>query len=318
MNPLISVIVPCYNQAQYLEECLQSVLDQTYQNWECIIVNDGSSDDTEEIANKWSKNDERIKYIYKENEGLSSARNLGVKISLGEFIYFIDSDDSLNGNGVFDLFISNLTENIDFICADLQEIFIDKTVTEHYFTLGYERNRILENENILEDFLLKKFPVIACNKLISKNILLKNSIFFKEGILHEDELFALDLCMNSNKVLVLKEITYNYNRKNATSITRESKNNIKAIDDKIIIINEYFKVAVAQNDYFKKIFFIKINRLANSIIENKMLLSNYKKWNFYYKKVLKIYIKYNNKKYFYKENKNKYVKFIILKISDFF
>ena len=128
MNPLISVIVPCYNQAQYLEECLQSVLDQTYQNWECIIVNDGSSDDTEEIANKWSKNDERIKYIYKENEGLSSARNLGVKISLGEFIYFIDSDDSLNGNGVFDLFISNLTENIDFICADLQEIYIDKTV----------------------------------------------------------------------------------------------------------------------------------------------------------------------------------------------
>ncbi len=318
MNPLISVIVPCFNQAQFLDECLQSVLDQTYQNWECIIVNDGSSDDTEEIANKWSKNDERIKYIYKENEGLSSARNLGVKISLGEFIYFIDSDDSLNGNGVFDLFISNLTENIDFICADLQEIFIDKTVTEHYFTLGYERNRILENENILEDFLLKKFPVIACNKLISKNLLLKNSIFFREGILHEDELFALDLCINSNKVLVLKEITYNYNRKNATSITRESKNNIKAIDDKIIIINEYFKVAVAQNDYFKKIFFIKINRLANSIIENKMLLSNYKKWNFYYKKVLNIYIKYNNKKYFYKENKNKYVKFIILKISDFF
>ena len=318
MNPLISVIVPCYNQAQYLDECLQSVLDQSYQNWECIIVNDGSSDDTEEIANKWSKNDERIKYIYKENEGLSSARNLGVKISLGEFIYFIDSDDSLNGNGVFDLFISNLTENIDFICADLQEIYIDKTVTEHYFTLGYERNRILENENILEDFLLKKFPVIACNKLISKNLLLKNSIFFREGILHEDELFALDLCINSNKVLVLKEITYNYNRKNATSITRESKNNIKAIDDKIIIINEYFKVAVAQNDYFKKIFFIKINRLANSIIENKMLLSNYKKWNFYYKKVLNIYIKYNNKKYFYKENKNKYVKFIILKISDFF
>lgn len=73
---LISVIVPCYNQAQYLDECLQSVLDQTYQNWECIIVNDGSPDNTEEIALRWTKKDSRFRYLKKENEGLSSARNL--------------------------------------------------------------------------------------------------------------------------------------------------------------------------------------------------------------------------------------------------
>ena len=66
MNPLISVIVPCYNQAQYLDECLQSVLDQTYQNWECIIVNDGSPDHTEEVAKKWTEKDPRFKYLKKE------------------------------------------------------------------------------------------------------------------------------------------------------------------------------------------------------------------------------------------------------------
>ena len=73
----VSIIVPCYNQAQYLDDCLQSVLDQTYQDWECIIVNDGSPDNTAIIASVWTARDPRFKYIYKENGGLSSARNAG-------------------------------------------------------------------------------------------------------------------------------------------------------------------------------------------------------------------------------------------------
>lgn len=95
-NPLVSVIVPCYNQAQYLDECLQSVLDQTYHNWECIIVNDGSPDNTDEVAQKWVNKDARFKYIYKENGGLSSARNAGLDIAQGDYIQFLDSDDVLD------------------------------------------------------------------------------------------------------------------------------------------------------------------------------------------------------------------------------
>ena len=93
--PLISVIVPCYNQAQYLDECLQSVLDQTYQNWECIIVNDGSPDNTEEVAQKWVAKDSRFQYLKKENGGLSSARNAGIEKSKGEWIQFLDCDDKI-------------------------------------------------------------------------------------------------------------------------------------------------------------------------------------------------------------------------------
>lgn len=92
-TPLISVIVPCYNQAQYLDECLQSVLDQTYQNWECIIVNDGSPDNTEEVAKAWTEKDSRFIYLYKENGGLSSARNAGIEMAKGEWIQFLDCDD---------------------------------------------------------------------------------------------------------------------------------------------------------------------------------------------------------------------------------
>jgi hypothetical protein len=94
-SSLISIIVPCYNQAHYLEECLQSVLEQTYPNWECIIVNDGSPDNTEEIAKKWLEKDPRFRYLKKENGGLSSARNAGIEVAKGEWLQFLDSDDTL-------------------------------------------------------------------------------------------------------------------------------------------------------------------------------------------------------------------------------
>lgn len=97
-NSLVSIIVPCYNQAKYLDEALQSVWGQTYPNWECIIVNDGSPDNTEEIAKQWVKKDKRFIYLYKENGGLSSARNAGIVIANGEYILPLDADDKIAGN----------------------------------------------------------------------------------------------------------------------------------------------------------------------------------------------------------------------------
>jgi glycosyltransferase involved in cell wall biosynthesis len=98
MNELVSIIVPCYNQAQYLDEALQSVLDQAYTNWECIIVNDGSPDNTEQVAKKWLEKDSRFKYVYQENKGLSSARNSGIGQATGEFILPLDADDKIAPN----------------------------------------------------------------------------------------------------------------------------------------------------------------------------------------------------------------------------
>lgn len=99
-NSLVSIIVPCYNQAQYLDEALQSISDQTYSNWECIIVNDGSIDHTDKIALDWSKVDDRFIYIKKENGGLSSARNSGIEIAKGDYLQFLDADDVLNNKKI--------------------------------------------------------------------------------------------------------------------------------------------------------------------------------------------------------------------------
>lgn len=92
----VSIIVPCYNQAKYLDEALQSVMDQNFVNWECIIVNDGSPDGTEEIAKKWVEIDSRFIYLKKENGGLSSARNFGIEEAKGEFILPLDADDKIS------------------------------------------------------------------------------------------------------------------------------------------------------------------------------------------------------------------------------
>lgn len=100
MNTRVSIIVPCYNQAQYLDEALQSVLCQSYTDWECIIVNDGSPDNTIEIAKTWTRRDLRFKYLFKENGGLSSARNAGIEKATGEFILPLDADDKISQNYV--------------------------------------------------------------------------------------------------------------------------------------------------------------------------------------------------------------------------
>lgn len=123
--PKISVIVPCYNQAQYLDECLQSVLDQTYTDWECIIVNDGSPDNTEDVAKKWTEKDARFKYLKKENGGLSSARNAGIENAKGEWILPLDADDKI-GERYLELAEKEFEKEYTIIYCEA-EFFGDKT-----------------------------------------------------------------------------------------------------------------------------------------------------------------------------------------------
>ena len=109
-KPLVSIVIPCYNQGCFLGETLDSVLAQTYDNWECIIVNDGSSDNTEDVFEQYSEKDKRIKYIYQTNKGLSDARNTGVQASRGKYILPLDSDDKI-GSTYLEKAVKVLEEN---------------------------------------------------------------------------------------------------------------------------------------------------------------------------------------------------------------
>ena len=124
-TPLISVVIPAYNAEQFLDETLESVLSQTYENWECIIVNDGSTDNTESIAKKWCEKDARFCYFYKENSGVSDTRNLGIKEARGEYIAFLDADDILTPDSLEVRINVLIEQNVDLVATKLQH-FTDK------------------------------------------------------------------------------------------------------------------------------------------------------------------------------------------------
>ena len=125
LQPLISVVIPAYNAEQFLDETLESVLSQTYENWECIIVNDGSMDNTESVAKKWCEKDSRFRLINKENGGLSSARNWGIKESKAEYIAFLDADDILTSDSLEVRINVLIEQNVDLVATKLQH-FTDK------------------------------------------------------------------------------------------------------------------------------------------------------------------------------------------------
>lgn len=158
MSELVSIIVPCYNHAQFLDEALQSVLNQTYNNWECIIVNDGSPDNTKEVASRWCKNDNRFLYLEKQNGGLSSARNAGITISKGEYILPLDADDILHES-----YLSKL----------VPELNQDKTLA---IVSCYSKFFLKNKENIIHE--LK--PVgTTYHALLFENCLIATSLYRK-------------------------------------------------------------------------------------------------------------------------------------------
>ena len=202
--PLISVIVPCYNQAQYLDECLQSVLDQTFHDWECIIVNDGSPDNTEEVAKRWVEKDARFRYIYKENGGLSSARNAGLESAFGEWIQFLDSDDFLHQDK-FSKSLDGLDENISFVITDFNLLFPDKTVQNAFCDLSrYE----ISFEIILSKWDIDFNIPIHC-ALLKKGSL--NDLKFNESLKSkEDWIFWLNYLEEAKLYKFIDEVLVTY------------------------------------------------------------------------------------------------------------
>lgn len=211
MNNKISVIIPSYNQALFLEETLQSVLKQTHENWECIIVNDGSTDNTEEIALIWCEKDTRFRYLYKKNGGLSSARNAGIAVANGEYVQFLDSDDLIEAEK-FELQILDLQENQISISDYFS--FQDgnrEIIAENRYLSPFLSENDFKNE-IISDWEYRKS--IPCHCVLFKRELLdKHTIRFDESLPnHEDWVFWVmlfyfsDSIKNNKQVLALYRI----------------------------------------------------------------------------------------------------------------
>ena len=134
---MITIIIPIYNAEQYLNECLESVINQTYTEWECILINDGSSDNSEKICQYFINKDNRFIYYHQENQGLSLTRNRGIEEAKGEYIYFLDADDYISNNCI-ELLIKECIKynNPDIICAQVQTFGI----TNIHYPFASEKN----------------------------------------------------------------------------------------------------------------------------------------------------------------------------------
>jgi glycosyltransferase involved in cell wall biosynthesis len=181
---MVSIIIPTYNYAHYLKETLQSVLVQTYTDWECIVIDDGSKDNTSEIVNEFVKKDNRFLYIHQQNKGVSAARNLGIKTAKGDFIQFLDGDDLLQTDKIkSQIEIFNQQPAVDIVYNDVR--FFDDGNSK-LLRASLKNNK---PDNWLPKFSAKGKTIVEAfskiNFLVMNSPLIKKSVFNKVGYFDE-------------------------------------------------------------------------------------------------------------------------------------
>jgi len=220
-NPLISVIVPIYNVEEYLNRCVESIVNQTYQNLEIILVDDGSPDNCPQMCDEWAGKDSRIKVIHKENGGLSDARNAGMKIATGDYISFIDSDDWIDRKTfslVMEKIIAAKAQIGAFNIISVDSNSFTPDLSDEYELLNSEQ----AIENTIDDTGVK---TVAWNKVYHKNVL--QGLTFPKGKLHEDEFFTFHALDKAEKIVYLHRQCYYYFQR-PTSIMGQY--NVKHLD----------------------------------------------------------------------------------------
>lgn len=227
---MISIIIPVYNVEQYLDKCLQSVINQTYQNIEIILVDDGSSDSSGVLCDKWKEKDSRIKVIHKSNGGLSNARNVGIEQANGEYLMFIDSDDIVANDLCKVLFEILKNNHADISICNATHIFNNEFDFKNTGKIYcYDRN-----EAISQLWYQKSFLPSAWGKLYKKDLFKK--IKFTEGIIFEDVDIMHELFYQCNKIVYGEMELYGYvHHENSITTKKYSKkdNIILDICDKI-------------------------------------------------------------------------------------
>lgn len=228
-RPLISVIIPVYNTEAYIKNCLDSVCSQTLENIEIIVVNDGTRDHSMEIILATAKQDPRIKIIHKENGGLSSARNCGLKESLGEYVLFLDSDDMLCDVALEVLYYRANALDLDDLFFNAMSFCDEKCNPSHfekyvnYYKRAGDYHGTWTGIELFTRFVsYGEFKPSACLQLIKRAFLEKENICFFEGIIHEDNLFTMQCMLKAEKTQFLNLDLY-FRRVHDNSIMTQSK-----------------------------------------------------------------------------------------------
>lgn len=259
-SPIISVIVPIYNAGKYLHRCINSILAQTFTNFELLLVNDGSTDNSKNICEYYAVKDLRIRVFHKKNGGVSSARNLGLTNVKGELITFVDADDWIESD-CLELFMKNTNE---LTCLSFQSFYEGKK--ELWDTSIYNANNI--KEYIIELYN-KEILGYVWGKLYKQEIIQKHNIKFNEQVrFREDELFVLDYLTYITEVTYIDKKCYNYNRPNWIKYSNYDDYKIR------ILLYKRYKAIFSSSNYITDRFLLDlVGYIINQYNLNK---SNYK------------------------------------------
>lgn len=222
-NPLISVIVPVYNSEKFISNCLESIKRQTYLNWECIVVDDGSTDNSGIICDQYTEIDKRFTVIHKINSGVSNARNTGINKAKGRFITFVDSDDYIESEYLED-FINHNPQDASIIISGLAT----KTPTSKYISFQYADE---STDKTPASELIEKYDIFRdggpVNKLFDLELIKKKNIYFQTKLsYHEDHIFIYTYLLHAEHIILSKYCGYNYmfyGIDSANSLSRQGK-----------------------------------------------------------------------------------------------
>ena len=242
---LVSIIIPIYKVEQYIIECIESVLNQTYRNLEVILVDDCSPDGSWDIAQDYIRKsakskDLNFKYIrHNYNRGLSAARNTGINKASGDYLYFLDSDDEISSNCIELLVQNSNNGQTDVVCSGFKVRGNEKSIWNNYL---FADLYLSGNRNIIGYYTSGRLYVMAWNKMIRRDLIIKNNLFFKEGVIHEDNHWSFIIMNNIETLRILRDICYFYNFRN-TSITG-TPNYRRRYDSYVQILEEFNKAEI--------------------------------------------------------------------------
>lgn len=234
--PKVSVIVPIYNVEKYLEKCINSLLSQTLEDIQIILVNDGSKDNSGNIAKEYEQNNkDRVIYVEKENGGLSDARNYGLKYATGDFIAFLDSDDYIEKNAYEEMYNKAIEENADYVECDFIWEFPNKIRVDKQYPYKNKKE------------MLSFVRVVAWNKLIKRQLITDNNLEFPKGLRYEDVEFTYKLIPFINKFTYVDKPFIHYVQREGSiaNVQNERTAEIFTVLDNVI---EFYK----KNNIYEK------------------------------------------------------------------
>ena len=206
---LASIIVPIYNVEKYLDECVQSLVSQTYENLEILLIDDGTKDRSGELADRWAEKDERIRVIHQGNQGLSGARNTGLREAKGEYIFFVDSDDYVTEKYVEELVLTMEKENADVAMCSFVSVWKDGVGN---LRLWAEKQVVMDGERYSEAFYFnKQLFVVVWNKGYRRSLF--ENVTYDVGKLNEDARILLKLWPKINKAVYIPQGLYFYRQR---------------------------------------------------------------------------------------------------------